>query len=45
MPTIFAFFKKLLDNFFFINLTIPRLIANKYALQVSRTLKTENAFK
>ena len=30
---------------FFINLTIPRSIANKYTLQVSRTLKTEKAFK
>ena len=30
---------------FFINLTIPRSIANKYTLQVSRTSKTEKAFK
>ena len=30
---------------FFINLTIPRSIANKYTLQVSRTLKTVKAFK
>ena len=29
----------------FINLTILRSIANKYTLQVSRTLKTEKAFK
>ena len=43
MPTIFAFFKKPLD-FFKINFTIPRSIANKYTLKVSRTLKTE-AFK
>ena len=43
--TNFAFFKKPLDNFFFINLIIPRLIANKYTLQVSRTLKTGKVFK
>ena len=30
---------------FFINLTILRSIANKYTRQVSRTLKTEKAFK
>ena len=30
---------------FFINLTIPRSIANKYTLQVSRTLKSGKAFK
>ena len=45
MPTNFAFFKKRLDNFFFINLTILRSIANKYTLQVSRTLETGKAFK
>ena len=44
MPTIFAFFKKPLDNFF-INLTIPRSIVNKYTLQDSRTLKTGKAYK
>ena len=29
----------------FINFAIPRSIAYKYTLQVSRTLKTEKAFK
>ena len=42
MPTNFAIFKKALDNFF-IHLTIPRSIVNKYTLQVSRTLKTGKA--
>ena len=42
--TNFAFFKKPLDEFF-INLTIPKSIVNKYTLQVSRTLKTEKVFK
>ena len=45
MPTNFTFFKKPPDNFFFINLTILRSIANKYTLQVSRTLETGKAFK
>ena len=36
-PTNFALFKK--------HLIIPRLIVNKYTLQVSRTLKTSKAFK
>ena len=36
----FRIFQKPLDN-----LTIPRSFANKYTLQVSRTLKTEKAFK
>ena len=45
MPTNFAFFKKPLDNFFFINLTIPRFIFYKYTLQVLGTWKTEKAFK
>ena len=45
IPTNFAFFKKPLYQFFFINLTIPRSIVYKYTLQVSRTLKTEKAFK
>ena len=36
-PTNFAIFKK--------HLIIPRLIVNKYTLQVSRTLKTCKAFK
>ena len=38
------FLKNRLINFL-INLTILRSIANKYTLQVSRTLKTEKAFK
>ena len=41
MPTNFALFKKPLDNF--LHLTIPRSIVSKYALQVSRTLKTGKA--
>ena len=36
--------KFMLDNFFFINLTILRSIANKYTLQVSRTLETGKAY-
>ena len=38
MPTNFALFEKI--NFF-IHLRIPRLIVNRYTLQVSRTLKTQ----
>ena len=45
MPTNFEFFKKPLDNIFFINSTISRSIVNEYSLQVSRTLKTGKAFK
>ena len=41
----FSLFSKNRSITFFINLTIPRSIANKYTQQVSRTLKTEKAFK
>ena len=41
----FRIFLKIRSINFLINLTIPRSIANKYNLQVSRTLKTEKAFK
>ena len=44
-PTKFAFFKKHCSINFFINLTIPRSIVNKYTLQASRTLKTGKTFK
>ena len=40
MPTNFALFEKI--NFF-IHLRIPRLIVNRYTLQVSRTLKRQPA--
>ena len=40
MPTNFALFEKII---FFIHLRIPRLIVNRYTLQVSRTLKTQPA--
>ena len=42
--SIYYFLKNRLIKFF-INLTIPRSIVNKYTLQVSRTLKTGKAFK
>ena len=41
----FRIFQKTARLIFFINLPISRSIANKYTLQVSRTLKTEKAFK
>ena len=43
----FHIFQKTAQYFFYIyiNLTILRSIVNKYILQVSRTLKTEKAFK
>ena len=40
-----CFFSKNCSINFFINLTIPRSIVNKYTLQASRTLKTEKTFK
>ena len=39
----FRIFQKTAGYIFFINLTIPRSIANKYTLRVSRTLKTGKA--
>ena len=39
----FRIIQKTARSFFFVHLTIPRSIVNKYILQVSRTLKTEKA--
>ena len=41
----FSHFSKNRSINFFINLTIPRSIVYEYTLKVSRTLKTEKAFK